>query len=78
MLVNFPTDLKVVLIALTITLSDMGATEDFWEGEGKSDDTLKKKKKILGAIVTIGWRGYSKHPGKIKIINWLNTDFVLR
>ena len=21
----------------------MGATEDFWEGEGKSDDTLKKK-----------------------------------
>lgn len=29
LLVNFPMDLKVVLIVLTITLSDMGVTEDF-------------------------------------------------
>ena len=41
---------------------------------------LKKKKKkiIIAAIVTIGWRGYCKHPGKIKITNWLNSGFVLK
>lgn len=47
-----------------------------WESQKTSEKELenlmilkKKTKIIVAAIVTIGWRGYCKHPGKIKITN---------
>lgn len=54
----------------------MGATEDFWEGEGKSDDTQKKNHLRCKSHNRL--KGICKHPGKIKIINWLNTGFVFK